>query len=928
MEETAHGHLTLRLEKRDSLENLVPEPELESLPPDTAEVYEDMLENLGFDRITTATEEDKQLVVEGQVLVLGDSREGKTSLVNALTGKKYNPEQPKTYGVETQLVNQKWRQVADEEQKFGDFDRFVGTELAESAFVPRIFNEDKYRYKKNVQDPDRLEIAFYNLLFGRVFAFIVTKMRLYHGLFIADCSHENAEFLKRYSRAKLNNDCHIPKLVGSLLIWFAVAPLFSLVPAVGHWGSFVFVVCVSLGINIFKTLKGEGIQQNFFEFWGTLLGFEFVVSVLGINHSVCDLSIIFCHNFMRFGYMRSFPLFAELLRTIVNAVIMLIISLVSQLIFFVIISFIRYIFSFQLPYSGNVKLLLDIVLDFRECLLDMLFLLILSILRVLFFPIPPLPYRYYFPPIILCLHVLLMIQQDLIKPNVTDISRNYYFYAVFVAELSILAIALYHDYEIFTIALELACFQIAIHCCGRWCQVKKLFKGKSFIDVIFKKDFVTHALTVEKATLDKRKLKEALDKKYGSLKLKVFDFAGDEDYYYYHHIFLKTHAIYIIVFNTRNFVSENFKDIKRNMKRLRFWFESVCAHVPPQVPIILVGTHRGAATEKQLVILDCHLREELWGDFCDHIIVNDQDDSMFFHVENSAGTYDKGVQLLRTTIQDTARTELANARDSSEVPLSWIKVQDYILTAQGKPAVCCMRVEEFQNAVSNICSEFSTDMLQYFHQKGLIIYLHKDEELCKWILLNPALLVDVIVQVVNPAPGATQERGYRQFWQVLTTSGMLAEDLLHSLLCKFGDDWQIMKKFLEGYDLICPSKHPESENQRREDLDVMSLTHFIPSMLPLAASMRPIWCTSADDQKFYVLFEGFPPEPLFHRLMSRAYKLSYLSCPNSGPTVFRDDGLFWITPQQPYRLTLLKMEGLVEVTISRYVSFYLLPCLK
>ena len=568
MEETAHRNLKVRLEKRESLESIVSKPEMESLPPDTIEVYEDMLESLGFDRVTTATtEEDKQLVVEGQVLVLGDSREGKTSLVNALTGKKYNPEQPKTYGVASQLVGQNWRQVANDEQKFGDFDRFVGTELTESAFVPRIFNKGKYRYKNNVNGPDP-EIAFFNLVFGRVFP---------EGAFESfDCSLEEVEFWDRYTGGKLSDDCHIRKTVGYLLIWFLVAPLVSLIPAVGHWGAYVFVVCLFFGIDVFKTLKGEGIQQNLFRYWGMFLGLEFVVSALGISCTVCDFSIPAC-NKLRFGYMLgSLPVVAEAQQAIVNSIIMLIILLVSQLIFYVVASLVAYILSFYPPFSGSVKLLLDIVLDFRECLLDMLFLLIFNTLRVLFFPIPPLPYRYCFPPFILCLHVLLMVQQGMIKPNVTDISRNYYFHAVVVAELSILAATLYWGYKTFTIALVLACLQIAIHCCGRWCQVKKLFKGKSFIDIIFKKDFITHALTVEKATLDKRKLKEALDKKYGSLKLKVLDFAGDEDYYYYHHIFLKTHAIYIIVFNTRNFVSENFKDIKRNMKRLRFWFESVC----------------------------------------------------------------------------------------------------------------------------------------------------------------------------------------------------------------------------------------------------------------------------------------------------------------------------------------------------------------
>ena len=69
-------------------------------------------------------------------------------------------------------------------------------------------------------------------------------------------------------------------------------------------------------------------------------------------------------------------------------------------------------------------------------------------------------------------------------------------------------------------------FQFTTHCYGRWCEIKRLFEGKSFSDVVFRNDFTTTALIVEKATINKRKLQKALNKHFRSLKLKRLDFAG------------------------------------------------------------------------------------------------------------------------------------------------------------------------------------------------------------------------------------------------------------------------------------------------------------------------------------------------------------------------------------------------------------------
>ena len=64
-----------------------------------------------------------------------------------------------------------------------------------------------------------------------------------------------------------------------------------------------------------------------------------------------------------------------------------------------------------------------------------------------------------------------------------------------------------------------------------------------------------------KAEMNHKMLKSALDAKFSSMKLKILDFAGDKEYYAFHHMFLRSDAIYIIVFNMVEFAENDFRDI-------------------------------------------------------------------------------------------------------------------------------------------------------------------------------------------------------------------------------------------------------------------------------------------------------------------------------------------------------------------------------
>ena len=87
--------------------------------------------------------------------------------------------------------------------------------------------------------------------------------------------------------------------------------------------------------------------------------------------------------------------------------------------------------------------------------------------------------------------------------------------------------------------------------------------------------------------------------------------------------------------------------------------------------------------------------------------------------------------------------------------------------------------------------------------------------------------------------------------------------------------------------------------------------HFVPSLPPMSADGDiPVWHDDDDvDKKFliFVFFDRFIPQPLFHRLLSRAHKLSKGEFPNGKTVLYRDAGKFWfwMSTWQPYRLKLV-----------------------
>ena len=843
----------------------------ERLSPDATEVYQEMLENLEFPRNDEVAEET-QFVFQGQLLVLGDSRAGKTSLVKALTGEKFNCNEEKTHGVEAKLVDRKWKAQDLADLVFGRFHQFCERKEEESAFLPRIFNKLKYRYGNThcAEDSDRIPLTLERLL------------------------------IEKSGISTIVGDSPLACIIFFFVYLYVSAAL------LGSWRSCILLIAAELLLNIFQAFKGVGVKHNLFKYAGIYLGglvakccvaYVFSIPFYGTVYGLANLQVGVIKEIAIVTLDLDLNLFAISIALIILAVFQCIIGMFS--------------FSRKIP----LLLLLDNVLDIKDSLETMMLLAFFTCIRICLFSVAYI--EIFATEIVLAfivMHLMYLYHQNLLNTNRVAII------AALAVELAIVT-SVFLGNSIFLSSISVLIIAFSLHGYGKWLQIRGFFQGKSFVDVFFHINFPISALIVEKTVTNKRKLKVALDQAFSSLRFRVLDFAGDKEYYAYHHMFLRKEALYLVVFSIRDFVEDNFQNIDKKVRRLWFWLESVCSHVSPHTPIFLVGTHRGRVKDTTLQTLDRHLHRNLWSFFCDELITCKYKGQqfMYFPVENSGGLNDLGICNLRKTIMNVAHDKECKAIMSADVPHSWIKVQDFVIDMRDKCSQFCWALKDFKEEMEAICTITSPQsMLEYFHARGLVIYVEKDPVLSQWVLLKPGLLVEIIILLVNTKSSAQQQRGFRQQWDVLHNTGMLTEALLHNILSRVAgeESEEPMRRFLEEYDLICPLSHQELVQR----CSLGKETHFVPSLLPTSSGVgNQMWCNGPQDAKCYVFFKTFLPEPLFHRLISRCYKHSQLVYPEGEPRLCRDCGLFWLGSQQPYRLQLMKDEGLIEVTFVRLV---------
>ena len=798
----------------------------------------------------------KQFVFQGQCMILGDSGAGKTSLVNSLTGKPLDPSQTKTRKIEQKLVDEKWRNLGMKDLLFGNL----------WWFCQRI------RVQLTLYGPARRQNIFLRILDDWRNVFLEVKtMGFIPTFFVAFLGSLIVDII-------VKNPLISPLLLLIVLLYIVFLYLFNY--------NYTFRLIVTTFAFTVRT-RGELIGSfsaltlvcyHYEKISLNVNGFLLIILTLGLATVVLILSgsgITWQFSYprqMKFKYHNSLK---------IACFIPFLLSVIGGLVTFSALAILL------INYWTGLGLSIKNPDEFVQLLVS---------LFSFWWTTELLKSAYTYIKIIL----FKWISRGIFKVAVTCILIAVYIF--FFVQLFNMYLYLSFSSTIFLIFLcdSLVREQLNIQELG--------IEGNMFTLVV-----------IEKQELHKEQLKVALNKKFSSIKLRILDFPGEEEYHAYYQIFFRRKAFYVIVFNMMDFAENDFNEIDAKCNRLQFWFETVCSHVPPKTPIFLVGTQRRDMDRNNIKRLDTQLKRCLWRTYCDELVVNDTEGLIFFAIENSKGKEESGVQVLQERITTVALK--VKETFGREIPLSWVKVQDAIIRLKEKKgAKFCLRLEEFSNVLDNFdnfsSTNWSKEILQYFHETGLVIYLERgqDLDLSNWILFKPEILVDIIIQLVTPPLPINQERGLRHDWNLLKEKGLLTKSLLENIISNVKENVEAMTAFLEEYDLICPLANSRV-NMFRVCEGKEQPTHFVPSLLPMASERdTPIWYDDDTDKKCYVFFTKFLPEPLFHHLLSRAHKLSRVEFPNGHTVIFRDAGRFWLTPWQPYRLKLMKEEKMIEVT--------------
>ena len=596
----------------------------------------------------TEMQGDYQFVFQGQCMVLGDSGAGKTSLVKSLTGKPFDSEQPKTQGIDQSLVNDKWETFDLRDLVFGDLWRFLNdgtvevllieTGEATSNVVVRTFFLSKTSF--------RIISSIYFLTLLVMFAlFLIPEGTLpTHVSFSSFMYMTMLYFLYVASEYAFH-------FTGSQFNRLVLATLsFILVRRCVFIGSYLaFMICY------WDERYAELNSIPVLLLLPTMTGIGLVAMFRLIGPMPLSLRNDHQHHRHQGQMVRNYSM------VLLNKLTMKTVR------------FCRLLLSISVGVAiGLVAVSLGRD-TLKESYVNESLILHLTHLSLWNFPVE-------------CMEPTI----SLLFSSTDDNSWGPYAVCVVVCYYH-LRLGLSSPSLYFAILFPpLACYTL----------YKEFFYSHKEIPENFVRpnNLITLVTRIEDIT-DNKMLKSALSAKFSPLKLNILDFAGDKEYYAYHHMFLRRDAMYIIVFNMADFIKNDFRDITANIRRLQFWFESICCHFPGKVSIFLVGSHRGTMNNKYMKILDGHLRgSPVWNSHCDDLVENDLEDLIFFPVENSEGQNDLGIQCLQNKIESVAEQHKSTL--GRDIPLTWIRVQDAIINLkEKKETMLCVRPKELPKAI-------------------------------------------------------------------------------------------------------------------------------------------------------------------------------------------------------------------------------------
>ncbi|XP_070562801.1 uncharacterized protein [Ptychodera flava] len=405
-------------------------------------------------------------------------------------------------------------------------------------------------------------------------------------------------------------------------------------------------------------------------------------------------------------------------------------------------------------------------------------------------------------------------------------------------------------------------------------------------------------------------------------KLSLWDFAGDELYYCTHHVFLASHAVYLLVFN----LEEAAKDKYKQLNRILFWLNSISIHAKDKNSLIfLVGTHRDSVGLSDQEDIDQCLYENLYGNFCDRLKLNPKR-RLVFMVENSVAN---DIEMYRIKYLISSTVNKAEYI-TKEYPIKYLNFYKLILSKKNKDnnRHFCQSISSYTDVGQYASMECGIsndddfrDLLSFFHRAGEIIYQAGDPILEQYVVFDPQLLVDVMKVLMNIPPNYKRLQKVAPYWLKLEQHGILHSSLIEHIVKPFNVPMNVIISLLTAYDLICPTIQQPTESTD-ELFSVPCLMPRYSSMIKEASgtATEDWWISSEDEEMYYFDFGYWRPDAVFSRLLARCLNEDQLRDRPRMRQVFYDVGKLTVDSKILVKLELLHHipeQNLIKVTVQR-----------
>ena len=424
----------------------------------------------------------------------------------------------------------------------------------------------------------------------------------------------------------------------------------------------------------------------------------------------------------------------------------------------------------------------------------------------------------------------------------------------------------------------------------------------------------------------------------------LWDFAGQSVYYTTHPLFLTPRAVYLLVNDLSQNPLEKAKpvvkqgmdrklldsfDLKTNFDYLDFWMSSVASLATQEAiyqesvgsevlleklpAVFLVCTHADSPYESQSD--PTRLAKELFGSLRTKpykIHLRD-----LFVVDNTMSGHGPDCPEVVRLRQEVLAVSKALPQMKEAIPVRWLKYEKelQVMKEGGKKWIGRDAAKTVASEACNIIDdqEFQT-LLNFLHDKRILIHFNDSPELDNLVVLDPQWLIDVFKMVITVRPNDPKERSFEPLWEKLQNEGILEERLLQHVWADLFVDKETAESLItimEKFSLVCSWPSSDASCSKQYLVPSMLMSHPPDRIMSLIAS--------ASIPPLFLKFEsGQVPPGLFPRLVLQFFQWDQEE--QVKPRLYHNFARFYTSQNEDCSVILLCHSSSIQVVVHQEKS--------